>query len=131
MRTVLRHPPPKGINVSIAIRQVAIDTTDPQRLAAWWAEQTGGVIYADLGQYVMVGIGSRENGFSLCFQKVDEPRPGKNRVHLDCSATDVDAEAQRLVAAGAELVAEHEVDGFAWVVLADPDGNQFCVAMPE
>jgi predicted enzyme related to lactoylglutathione lyase len=113
--------------MSVTISQVAIDTTDPQRLAKWWAEQTDGVIYADLGNFVMVGIGSRENGFSLCFQKVNEPTPGKNRVHLDCSATDVDAEAQRLVAAGAAFVAKHEVDSFAWVVLADPDGNQFCL----
>ncbi|MDR1264304.1 MAG: VOC family protein [Propionibacteriaceae bacterium] len=113
--------------MSVTIRQVAIDTSDPHRLANWWAEQTGGVIYADLGQYVMVGIGSRENGFSLCFQKVDEPTPGKNRVHLDCCAADVDAEAARLVAAGAAFVASHEHDGFAWTVLEDPDGNQFCV----
>jgi predicted enzyme related to lactoylglutathione lyase len=113
--------------VSVTIRQVAIDTADPQRLADWWAEQTGGVVYADLGQYVMVGIGSRENGFSLCFQRVDEPTPGKNRLHLDCSATDVDAEVRRFVAAGAKLVRQHKTDGFAWTVLADPDGNQFCV----
>jgi predicted enzyme related to lactoylglutathione lyase len=113
--------------MSIAIKQVAIDTTDPQRLAAWWAERTGGVVYADLGQYVMVGIGGRDDGFTLCFQRVDEPTPGKNRVHLDCSAADVEAETRRFVAAGATFVARHEVDGFAWTVLADPDGNQFCV----
>jgi predicted enzyme related to lactoylglutathione lyase len=117
--------------MSVTVRQAAIDTADPQRLAAWWAEQTGGVVYADLGQFVMVGIGSRDNGFVLCFQKVDDPTPGKNRVHLDCSAVDVKAETDRLVAAGATFVASHASDGFAWTVLADPDGNQFCVLPVE
>jgi predicted enzyme related to lactoylglutathione lyase len=44
---------------------------------------------------------------------------------------DVDAEVARLVAAGAGFVAEHEAEGFAWTVLADPDGNQFCVVPTE
>jgi predicted enzyme related to lactoylglutathione lyase len=109
------------------INQVTIDTTDPQTLATWWAEQTGGVVYADLGRFVMVGIGPRESGFSLCFQQVDEPTPGKNRAHLDCSVADVAAETERLLAAGAVFVAQHESDGIAWTVLADPDGNQFCL----
>jgi predicted enzyme related to lactoylglutathione lyase len=113
--------------VSVVINQVAIDTADPQSLAAWWAEQTGGVVYADLGQFVFVGIGAKENGFSLCFQQVDEPTPGKNRLHLDCSAADVPAEVDRFLSAGATFVASHQSDGFAWTVLADPDGNQFCV----
>jgi predicted enzyme related to lactoylglutathione lyase len=113
--------------MSVTINQVAIDTTDPQRLAAWWAEQTGGVIYADTGTFALLGVGTKENGFSLCFQKVEEPTPGKNRLHLDCSAADVEAETDRLVAAGATFVASHENDGFAWTVLADPDGNQFCL----
>jgi predicted enzyme related to lactoylglutathione lyase len=117
--------------VSVTIRQVGIDTTDPQRLANWWAEQTGGVIYADTGQYAMVGIGSQDDGFSLCFQQVDEPTSGKNRVHLDCATPDLEVETRRLVAAGAAFVAEHETDGFAWVVLADPDGNQFCVTSSQ
>ncbi len=55
--------------------------------------------------------------------------PGKNRLHLDLAGPDRQAEVERLVAAGANLVAEHSLDGgFTWTVLADPDGNQFCVA---
>ncbi|MDR0959106.1 MAG: VOC family protein [Propionibacteriaceae bacterium] len=113
--------------MSLSLRQVAIDTTDPQRLATWWAEQTGGVVYADIGDFIMVGIGDKETGFTLCFQRVEEPTPGKNRIHLDYTSDDVGAEAARLVAAGATHVADHVNGGFAWTVLADPDGNQFCV----
>ena len=67
----------------------------------------------------------------LGFQRVDDPTPGKNRVHLDFSAADLDAEVARLVDLGATETARHGVGGgFRWVVLADPDGNAFCVAAP-
>jgi predicted enzyme related to lactoylglutathione lyase len=64
----------------------------------------------------------------LAFQKVGDPTPGKNKIHLDLGADNRAAEVARLVAAGASFVAEHEHDGFGWTTLADPDGNQFCVA---
>ena len=64
----------------------------------------------------------------LSFQKVDDPTPGKNRIHLDLTAEDLDAEVDRLLGAGATLVARRGDENFRWVTLADPDGNQFCVA---
>jgi predicted enzyme related to lactoylglutathione lyase len=64
----------------------------------------------------------------LSFQKVDDPTPGKNRIHLDLTAEDLDAEVDRLLGAGATLVAHRGDENFRWVTLADPDGNQFCVA---
>jgi predicted enzyme related to lactoylglutathione lyase len=115
--------------MGLVIGQVAIDTSDPQRLAKWWVEQVSGKITIDTGNYVFV---STESGANLCFQKVAEPTPGKNRLHMDCFATDVTAEVERLLAAGATLVANHETtEGFAWTVLADPDGNLFCVVPAE
>lgn len=57
-----------------------------------------------------------------------DPTPGKNRLHLDVAAEDVDAEVVRLLEAGATHVSDQEMPGFRWVVLAYPDGNQFCVA---
>ncbi|MDR1387671.1 MAG: VOC family protein [Propionibacteriaceae bacterium] len=103
---------------------VTIDTQDPRRLAAWWAEQTGGRVALDLGGFVLV---STPAGMGLGFQLVAEPTPDKNRLHLDCAASDVAAETERLIAAGASLVARHDTPGFSWTVLSDPDGNQFCV----
>lgn len=66
----------------------------------------------------------------LGFQRVDAPTAGKNRVHVDFSgAADLDAEVQRLISLGATETSRHEVAAdFRWVVLADPDGNAFCVA---
>jgi predicted enzyme related to lactoylglutathione lyase len=67
-------------------------------------------------------------GLRLGFQKVTDPTPGKNRVHLDLSAADVDAEVSRLTAAGATEVGRHQFgDSFRWVVLAAPESNVFCV----
>ena len=69
-------------------------------------------------------------GPNLLFQRVPEPKRGKNRVHLDLGPTDRtrDQEVERLQAAGASVVADQRVpDGKGWVVMADPEGNEFCV----
>ena len=68
----------------------------------------------------------------LAFQRVEDPTPGKNRVHLELVAGEyLEAEVDRLVAAGATLVARRGDESFRWVTLADPDGNVFCVAQPD
>lgn len=113
--------------MTLSIGMITFDATEPSALGRWWAEQMGGTVVAENeGYFVMVSLG--EGRPTLGFQKVDTPTPGKNRVHLDLTAPDRVAEADRLVAAGATRVGEHEIEGFAWVTLADPDGNQFCVA---
>ena len=66
-------------------------------------------------------------GLALGLQRVPEPRTGKNRAHIDWQTDDRPAEVGRLVALGATVLAEHEMPGFGWTVLADPDGNEFCV----
>ena len=72
---------------------------------------------------------SRPEGPRLAFQKVDDPTPGKNRVHIDFTAADLETEVGRLVGLGATETGRHEFGAeFRWVVLADPDGNAFCVA---
>ncbi|MCL2089991.1 MAG: VOC family protein [Micrococcales bacterium] len=117
--------------MSISVGMVTFDTTDAPALAAWWAEQTGGAVVDDMAPFfVMV---TTPTGVDLGFQKVPDPTPGKNKLHLDCGSADPAAEVDRLVAAGATFVAVHdEIPDFTWTVLADPDGNQFCVAaLPE
>ncbi|SKF62622.1 glyoxalase [Mycobacteroides abscessus subsp. abscessus] len=59
---------------------------------------------------------------------MEDPTPGKNRVHFDLNTDDLDAETDRLVAAGATLVERRGDESFRWHTLADPQGNQFCVA---
>ncbi len=116
--------------MNLALDMVTIDCADPHRLAQWWADAVGGSPSPIVpGEFVVV---PRVPGPHLGFQRVDLPTPGKNRVHLDFTATDPDAEVARLVALGATETARHDLGGgFRWVVLADPDGNAFCVAAPR
>ena len=113
--------------MTLSLGMITIDTTDATGLAAWWAEQTGSRVVQDYdGGYLMLAGGGLPA--LLAFQKVDDPTPGKNRVHLDLTADDLDTEVDRLVGAGATLVGRRGDESFRWVTLADPDGNQFCVA---
>jgi predicted enzyme related to lactoylglutathione lyase len=113
--------------MALGVEMITIDTRDPDRLAAWWADAAGGEVAAVVpGEFVWVTLGS---GLRLGFQRVDDPTPGKNRVHIDFSAADLESEVERLVSAGATETGRHEFgEEFRWVVLADPDGNAFCVA---
>jgi predicted enzyme related to lactoylglutathione lyase len=112
--------------MALNVEMVTFDSSDPAKLADWWAEHFDGKPQELLpGEFFAV---TRPEGPRLGFQKVPDPTPGKNRLHLDFSAADVDAEVSRLTAAGATEVGRHSIgDDFRWVVLADPDGNAFCV----
>ncbi|MEJ7647529.1 MAG: VOC family protein [Nakamurella sp.] len=106
---------------------ITVDTTDATALADWWVARTGGeVTQQNDGWFVVVQLPS---GLMMGFQKVDDPTPGKNRVHLDFTAgEDLDAEAAALYEVGATLVGDRSEGNFRWLTLADPDGNQFCIA---
>ena len=73
--------------------------------------------------------GSREDGVSpdLLFLKVPESKTLKNRLHLDLRPLDQSGEVARLEALGASRVSVGQGDEVTWVVLADPEGNEFCV----
>lgn len=62
------------------------------------------------------------------FVRVPEPKTAKNRLHLDFAAADPEAEVDRLVGLGATRVADLDEYGYTWTVMADPEGNEFCVA---
>ena len=112
--------------MSLTLGMITIDTTDPEPLAAWWADQTGAEIAEtnDGGFVVLRGGGLP---VQLAFQKVEDPTPGKNKAHLDLGTADRDAEVERLQAAGATLIEQRGDESFRWVTLADPQGNQFDV----
>jgi predicted enzyme related to lactoylglutathione lyase len=72
-----------------------------------------------------------DGGPALALQKVPEPRTGKNRIHLDLVADDPAAFTARVLELGGTKVEDHEMSGFHWSVLADPEGNVFCVTPPH
>jgi predicted enzyme related to lactoylglutathione lyase len=69
--------------------------------------------------------------FSLAVQQVDDPTEGRNRLHLDLGSSDAAATAKRVIELGGKELEQHEIQGFQWTVLADPEGNEFCVAQAD
>ena len=114
---------------SIVVQNITIDSADPYRLALFWSEVMGAPLHEEDrpgDPETMVVLPSEP---VLFFQRVPEPKQVKNRVHL-CLRPDGprDAEVERLLGIGATMVADHRrPDGTGWAVLADPEGNEFCV----
>jgi len=117
--------------MTATIAMVTIDCAEPKELAQFWTEALGTSVAHDMGGEYLVLAPAADGGVALGLQKVPESKAGKNRVHLDLSTTDRTAEVAHLVELGASVVAEHVVPGFAWTVLADPAGNEFCVGGEE
>jgi hypothetical protein len=108
---------------------VTIDCHDAEALAAFWGETIGDVeVERWKDSHGLSYVEIRAPGETpVLFQPVDEDKVVKNRVHLDIAPTGLDqyAEIDRLVALGATVVADDPAVHF--VVLADPEGNEFCV----
>jgi predicted enzyme related to lactoylglutathione lyase len=121
--------------MSLRWQCVIIDCTDPDPVATFWAAALGWRrthASADGGEIVLEPAeGSPEDGVSpdLLFIRVPDPTPGKNRLHLDLRPTDQDAEVARLEELGATRadVGQAERGDASWVVMADVEGNEFCV----
>jgi predicted enzyme related to lactoylglutathione lyase len=107
---------------------VVLDCADPERLARFWAEALGYRQQRLEEPYLMLLPAQRGAGPVLALQRVPEPKVGKNRMHIDLHVEDVEGEVARLVALGATRRSGALVEvGFRWVVLGDPEGNEFCV----
>jgi hypothetical protein len=117
--------------MGIRIQCLCIDTADPGRLAAFWQEALGWRrTFGDENEVVLEPpAGSPEDGVApdLLFLRVPEEKSGKNRLHLDLRPVDQAAEVSRLEGLGARRAEVGQGTGVSWVVLADPDGNEFCV----
>jgi len=106
--------------------QVVVDARDPAGLGRWWADALGWTVVNDAGdEFEIRPEPDRLPG--LVFVPVDDPRSVKNRLHLDFRPDDQDAEVDRLVALGASPADVGQDGSETWVVLADPEGNEFCV----
>ncbi len=105
-----------------------LDCVDPDRLAQFWSAAIGYTTLGAAGSYVML-VDETGQQPKLLLQRVEEAKVGKNRMHFDIETPTVDEEVARLEALGAvrldaDAVEEH---GNRWVVMADPEGNEFCV----
>jgi catechol 2,3-dioxygenase-like lactoylglutathione lyase family enzyme len=120
--------------MTIRVQCLCFDTADPARIARFWAAALGWrITYQEPQEFVLEPpAGSPEDGVvpDLLFLRVPEGKAVKNRLHLDLRPDDQAAEVRRLVELGASRVAVGQGPGVSWVVMADPDGNEFDVLEP-
>jgi len=116
--------------MSLSVTEVVIDCADHGAVVDFWAAALGYERRAVNEQYVaLVPPPPTAPGRPpILFQKVPEPKSVKNRVHLDFRAESMGAEVEKLVGLGATIIAERSLGDFRWTVLADPEGNEFCVS---
>ena len=115
----------------LLIQCLAVDCHDPSVVATFWQSALGWRRTHEDAQDVILEPpeGSPQDGVApdLLFQRVPDPTPGKNRLHLDLRPADQDAEVERLISLGAKRVSIGQGPDVSWVVMADPEGNEFCV----
>jgi predicted enzyme related to lactoylglutathione lyase len=120
--------------VDIRIQCVVVDANDCQLLARFWSEALGWRITVETDDECAIEPpeGSREVDVApdILFVKVPDAKTVKNRLHFDLRPVDQQAQVQRLVDLGARRVDVGQEDDASWVVLADPEGNEFCVLAP-
>jgi len=109
--------------------EIVLDCAEPTTLAEFWCEALGyRDYYTDANLAVLVP--AEGTASALLLQRVPEPKAGKNRMHIDIVADDVEAEVHRLQALGARRVDKgvQSFGGTRWVVMSDPEQNEFCVS---
>ena len=111
--------------MSLEWEQVVVEAQDPVALGRWWVEALGWVIVnEDPDEFEIRPEPERLPG--LLFGQAGERKQAKNRLHLDFRPDDQDTEVERLLALGASRIDIGQGD-VPWVVMADPEGNEFCI----
>ena len=111
----------------IGIAALAIDCTDPPRLAHWWSRLLGGAVEMYPQGYATLHT---PEGLALDFLPVPEPKTGKNRLHLDVRSQEFATAVAQALALGATQ-ADDIYAGGRWQVFRDPEGNEFCILRPR
>lgn len=107
---------------------VTFDANDPPALAGFWAGLLRGDV-VDVRGEVAVRLPGASDGPIMLFLPVPEGKVAKNRTHPDLHTDDLDAEVERAIALGATEI-DRQVQTSRWVVLQDPEGNEFCIVHP-
>jgi hypothetical protein len=123
--------------VTVKLAAVTVDCEDALVVARFWSAALGRPLDPNpSSDFAAIGMAEHRDsvGWRLggdptwLFNRVPEPKTAKNRMHVDLTAPDPEAEVARLVELGATRVADMDEWGYRWTVLQDPEGNEFCVA---
>jgi hypothetical protein len=111
------------------ITELVLDCRDPELLARFWCEVLGYVELERDGDDIEIGPPGGGPMPTIVLSRTDDPKTGKLPLHIDVNATDRDqaAELERLLAAGARPADVGQTGDESWHVLADPEGNEFCL----
>ncbi len=114
---------------ALRVRDVVIDCNDHEKVLRFWSAALGWKRRPVNDQYVALVPPTGVTAPALLFQKVPEKKAVKNRVHIDFGAKrQMEEEVARLVTLGAKVLATRSLDDLRWTVMADPEGNEFCVS---
>ncbi|MDJ0467070.1 VOC family protein [Streptomyces sp. H27-C3] len=116
----------------LTLHHIVVDTHDLPGLARFWAEALRWRVLSEREREVVIGP-DESAPVGMCFMPVTDPKAVKNRLHLDLTTTaeDRDSEIDRLLGLGARRVDVGQSGEESWTVLADPEGNEFCVVRPK
>jgi hypothetical protein len=112
--------------MALRLWTIDVDAHDPKALGRWWAEALGWKIFFEDDDEVVITTDD-ERFPGIIFLPVPEGKAVKNRLHLDFVPDDRGVEVARLLEMGATRADVGQSADVAWVVLADPEGNEFCV----
>jgi predicted enzyme related to lactoylglutathione lyase len=108
-----------------ALYAIVIDVNDLKTCAKFWSQVLGTDILYQNERYLR--LGRKGEHPTLLLQKVPEPHKEKNRVHIDLDVPDLNAAVNRVQNLGGRKLRQLSEYGIEWVVMADPDGNEFCL----
>ncbi|MEV6195291.1 VOC family protein [Streptomyces sp. NPDC051920] len=116
--------------MAVSLYQLVIDAHDLPGLARFWCQVLDWrVLFEDDDEIV---IGSDAHALpGICFVRVGDRKTVKNRLHIDLTPDDRAAEVERILALGARRVDVGQGEDVTWTVLADPEGNEFCLLRPK
>ena len=105
---------------------ITVDCLDPQRLAAFWSALLGGQVSEPLPGWRRVAL--PDGAPAVTLQPVPEPKVGKARIHMDVVVTDTVAAVEEIIGLGGRWTGErHDYPEGTVLVMADPEGNEFCI----
>ena len=122
--------------MTVSLHHIVIDAHDLPRLARFWSQVLDWKILSEREREIVIGTDTAA-AFGICLMPAGEEKSSKNRVHLDLNpGADVgpderEAEIRRILALGARRVDIGQTGDESWTVLADPEGNEFCVLRPK
>jgi predicted enzyme related to lactoylglutathione lyase len=114
--------------MAVSLHHVVIDAHDLPAMARFWAQVLGWRILSEREREVVIGADATAP-VGICFMPVTDVKTIKNRLHLDLSPDpgEQEAEIERILALGARPVDIGQTGAESWTVLADPEGNEFCL----